>query len=334
MQPTIIVHVPGAGMIYLNGRFAGEADTRRPLFAPVCPSGALYLEYRPLAGDWEGMARRLVRSGGAPLAEPLGDAGGLRCVAWPGGALEVELCPTRRETEHFRLEGLPCVLSRGESTVLALNGVPVALPEGAGLPTLTRLDRAAALLGDVAEGGRYLAALAPDLSRQTGLVTADAIEPAGDGLFSAFATLGDAVGHARLEQWLVDGDGPRCVSCESAWAQGGPRWPDTAEGAMIAAVEAALAGLPEEAGGYLSPTLARERPLAAIADACDLCVPMKYPAPDPRPCVALVKQLNPHLAKVRPLYYKAEPAGGMQGPWMSGEVSANSDLSGCYIDYT
>ena len=36
MQPTIIIHVPGAGMIYLNGRFAGEATPQRPLFAPVC----------------------------------------------------------------------------------------------------------------------------------------------------------------------------------------------------------------------------------------------------------------------------------------------------------
>ena len=327
MQPTIICLVPAAGMIYLNGRFAGESAPQRPLFAPVCPSGALYVEYRPLEGDFDGLARRLVLSGGAPLAQSLADAGGLHCVAWPGGALELALAPDRHTVEHFLLEGLPCALTRGQETALSLNGVPVSLPEGAGLPTLLRLDGAAALLGDTVGGGRYLAALSADLSRQTGLLTADAIEPMDGGLFSAFAALGDTVGHARLEQWLADGDGLNCVSCESAWANGGPRWPDTAEGAMIAAVEAALAGLPGEAEGYLSPALAEKKPLANVAEACDLCVPMKYPAPDPRPCVGLVKQLNAHLATVRPLYYRAEATGGSQGRWTIGEI--NSDLSSC-----
>ena len=50
---------------------------------------------------------------------------------------------------------------------------------------------------------------------------------------------------------------------------------------------------------------------------------MKYPAPDPRPCVGLVKQLNPHLATVRPLYYRAEPTGGPQGRWMIGEMNTD-----------
>ena len=128
------------------------------------------------------------------------------------------------------------------------------------------------------------------------------------------------MGHGRLEQWLVDADGPRCVSAESAWARGGPRWPDTAEGAMIAAVEAVLAGLPAEAEGYLAPALAEKRPLAAIPDACDLCRPMKYPAPDPAPSVALIRQINPHLATARPLHYRAEATGGTQGGWLIGEV--------------
>ena len=315
MQPTIIVHVPAAGMIYLNGRFAGESVPGRPLFAPVCPGGALYIEYRPLEGDCDAMARRLVLSGGAPLAEPLAQAEGLYCVAWPGGALELALAPGRRTVERFLLEGLPCALTRGQETALSLNGVPISLPEDAGLPALLRLDGAAALLGDTADGGRYLASLTEDLSAQTGLMTADAIEPTDGGLFSAFAALGDTVGHARLEQWLVDGDGLSCVSCESSWAGGGPRWPDTAEGAMIAAVEAALADLPVEAEGYLSPALAQNRPLARMAQACDLCVPMKYPAPDATPCVALVKRVNDHLATVRPLRYRAEAVEGMQGRW-------------------
>ena len=225
MQPTIICVTPAAGMIYLNGRFAGETSPQRPLFAPVSPSGALYLEYVPLEGDWGAMARRLVLSGGMPLAEPLADAEGLCCVAWPGGALEVGLTPPRRVTEYFTLEGLPCAVSRGSSVALSLNGVPVALPAGAGLPRLLRLKDAAALVGESEGGEKYLAALAA------------------------------------------------------------------------------------------------ERPLAAVGEICDLCVPMQYAVPDARPCVGLLRALNDHLAAVRPLYYRAEPAPTPQSPWQIEAIS-------------
>lgn len=315
MQPTIICTAPVPGMIYLNGRFAGEASRERPLFAPVSPQGAVYLEYRPLAGDGAGLARRLVFSGGTPLAESFEDAEGLSCVAWPGGAMQVELAPADRSVERFALEGLPCDLRRGEETVLALNGVEVPLPQGAALPRLARLSGAAALAGDIAGGGQYLAVLSEDLSRFQGLLTADAIEFADGGLCTAIVSLGDSVGHGRLEQWLADARGLTRVSAENTWSQGAPRWPKTAEATMIAAVEAALAGLPAEAEGYLSPALAANRPLDALEEICELCVSMQYALPDARPCVGLLKSLNPHLAAVRPLYYKAAPGGGMQGPW-------------------
>ena len=315
MQPTIICTAPAPGMIYLNGRFAGEASRQRPLYAPVSPCGAAYLEYRPLTSAGRALARRCVFSGGAPMPDSLADAAGLSCVAWPGGVLEVEFAAAEAASEAFLLEGRPCELRRGVETALALDGLRVPLPEGATPPRLMRQNGAALLLGEVAGGGQYLAALSPDLSALWGTLAADAIEPADGGLISAVVSLGDSVGHARLEQWLADGGALRRVSAESAWSAGAPRWPTTAEGAMIAAVEAALAGLPAECEGYLSPALAAERPLAAIADACDLCVPMKYGAPDARPCVGLLRAENAHLAAVRPLYYRAEPSGGRQGPW-------------------
>lgn len=314
MQPTIICTAAEAGVIYINGRFAGEASRARPLLAPVGPAGAVYLEYRPLSGEGS-LARKLVFSGGAPLAEGLAEAAGLYCVAWPGGALEVEFARPRPEVEAFLLEGMPCELRRGEETALLLDGVPVALPEGAERPRLARLNGAAALLGEIAGGGQYLAALAGDLSRQTGLLAAQRIDPVDGGLVSVVVDLGDTVGHGLLEQWVVDGSGLSRASVQSVWAGGAPRWPRTAEDTMIAAVEAALAGQDAEAAGYLSPALARDAPLASIGEACDLCAPMKYGLPDARPCVALLSAVNDHLAVARPLYYRAEPVSHAQGAW-------------------
>ena len=314
MQPTIICSAPAPGVVYVNGRFAGEASRERPLFAPISPCGAVYLEYRPLDGRG-GLARKLVLSGGAPMDGSLADGEGVWCVAWPGGALEVEFALPRPSTECFLLEGMACALTRGEETTLALNGLVVSLPEGARRPALIRLDGAAALVGDIDGGGQYLAALNADMTAQAGLLTAARIDVPDGGLVSAIVDLGDSVGHGRLEQWLVDANGLSRVSAQSVWSAGAPRWPTTAEGAMIAAVEAMLAGQEDEAAGYMSPALAATSPLGAIDAICDVCVPMKYAPPDPRPCVGLVRAVNDHLAAVRPLYYAAAPCGGPQGAW-------------------
>ncbi len=315
MQPTVICTARVPGMICLNGRFAGEASAERPLFAPVSPGGPLYLEYRPLSAPDGALARRIVFSNGAPLAASLADAEGLCCVAWPGGALEVEISPPRRDEAVFSLEGLPCLLVRSEESVLTLNGVEIALPEGAGKPSLLRVPGAAALLGDIEGGGQYLAALTADLSAQTGLLTARRVDPVDGGMFSVVVAPGDSVGHGRLEQWLLDGNGLNRVSSEPVWSRGAPRWPSTAGETLIAAVEAALAGLADEAAGYLSPSLAASKPLDALAEVCDACVPMKYGLPDARPCAGLLKLENAHLATVRPLYCRAEETGDAQGPW-------------------
>lgn len=315
MQPTLICTARAAGMIYLNGRFAGEASRERPLFVPVSPCGALYLEYRPLSGNDAGFARRLVLSDGKPLPESLAVAEGVSCVAWPGGALEAELFSPRRATECFELEGAFGSITRGERTTLSLNGVELELPDGAGIPRLLRTEGAAALLGDVDGGGRYLAALTADLSEALGTVTADAIEPAGDGIFNAIVDTGDRVGHGRLEQWLVGAGGLTLAGSEGVWSHGAPRWPETAEDTVIAAIEAALEGLDAEADEYLSPAFAAARPLDAVREACELCAPMKYGLPDARPCVALLKAVNARLVAARPLYYLAAPSGGRQGPW-------------------
>ncbi len=314
MQPTIICTARAPGMIYINGRFAGEASTERPLMAPVSPSGAVYLEYRPLTGPGRALARRLVLSGGAPLADSVEGASGLNCVAWPGGALEVEFIAVECDAEPVIIDGVPGALRRGEETTLSLNGLTIPVPEGALPPRLIRQGGAALLLGDTLGGGQYLAALSPELTALLGTLSAEAIEPA-DGLISAVVDLKDSVGHGRLEQWLAEPHGLRRVSSEPVWNAGAPRWPETAEGAMIAAVEATLAGLGGECAGYLSPALASNAPLEAVAEVCDLCVPMKYGLPDARPCVGLLKAENDRLATVRPLYYRAEPVSSPQGAW-------------------
>ena len=51
MQPTLVLSAPHPGMVYIDGRFAGEVSDEHPLLRPVGVQGPVYLEYRPLSNS-------------------------------------------------------------------------------------------------------------------------------------------------------------------------------------------------------------------------------------------------------------------------------------------
>ena len=135
MQPTLILHAPKPGLIYINGRFAGEAGPDDPLLRPVTPRGAVYLEYRPLSGDCHSMARKLVFSGGEPLLPSAEEAENVDIVLWPGGEIEVELSPPppRGEPKPFHTNGRSFMLD-ADGRLLCEGRTLGALPPGAEVP--------------------------------------------------------------------------------------------------------------------------------------------------------------------------------------------------------
>ena len=316
MQPTLVLSAPHPGILYINGRFAGEVSHQNPLFRPVSAQGALYLDYRPLTNACLAMARRLVFSGGEPMAASADDAEDMNIVVWPGGVTEIEFeprpCPT--PVQRFQLFGHSLAFEP-ESLRLSCDGRSLCtLPEGAHAPELRRLKNGCALIGGCT-GGKYLLTTDESLGRQTGLLRASQLDIEADERIRAVNSASDLVGHATLETWRLAPEGLMLVSSEAAWAHGAPRWPTTAEDTARAAVEAALEGLEAEAENYLSPALRIQDPLHNIGEACDLCVKMRYAPPDARPCVGLLHLEGEHMARVRPLYYRASPSGCPQGPW-------------------
>ena len=314
MQPTLILRAPHPGLISINGRFAGEAGPDDPLIRPVQPRGAVYLEYRPLVSGCRSMARKLVFSGGEPMLRSMEEAEGVDIVIWPGGEVELELTPRsgRGEARRFQAAGRSFSLE-SDGRLTCEGRALAALPPGAEVPEYRSLPGGAALLGGC-EGGRYLLTADPDFRAQTGLLRAQRIDIEADGRIRAVSGRSDLVGHGTLEIWRLAPEGLTLVSSDTAWADGAPRWPKTAAETARAAVEAALAGLDGEAEGYLTEALRDRNPLGGIRDRCDLCVEMRYAPPDPRPCVGLLTLLGENLARVRPLYYRASPTGGLQGP--------------------
>ena len=316
MQPTLVLSANHPGLLYLNGHFAGEVSAETPLIRPASSRGAVYLDYRPFSNTRQPMARKLVFSGGAPLPESVEDAENLNVVLWPGSVTEVEISPecSHSALQHFQLGGHSFTLD-AENSHLACDGRHLCtLPGGAEIPELHPTPSGAVLIGRCS-GGKYLLSTDATFRSQTGFLIASQLDLEADGRIHTVVSPSDLVGHTTLESWRLTPEGLTLVSSEPAWSGGAPRWPRTPEETARAAVEATLAGLDAEAERYLSPALRSRLPLADIRERCDLCVEMKYAPPSPRPCVGLMRLEGERLGRVSPLYFRAAPSGGPQGPY-------------------
>ena len=309
MQPTLSINVPAPGMIYLNGRFSGEASPNAPLLAPVNAFGAVYLEYRPLEPGYFPMARKIVMSSGTPLADSLSED--VFAIRWPNAITEIELSPQehhRETTESLSLEGIPIRITRGEHSRIEINGLTCPFPRNAATPELHRRSGAVALTGSI-DSRRYILTLSPDLTRQTGFLQADRLDFESEDILRALTSKNDFAGHGILERWRLDSSGLQLISTESAWIDGTPRVPATPEETALAAVEAALLELFDEAEGFLSPALRAQHPLDSIGHSGSMCLPMKYGLPSGRNCVGLLQVESGSCAVIHPIHYQAERNG-------------------------
>ena len=316
MQPTLIFTAAHSGILYLNGHFAGELSPDAPLIRPAAAMGALIMEFHPLSDELRPMARRLVFSGGAPLQDALEQAEGLSCILWPEGVTELELSPAPYELrrQSFSLDGFHFLLEEGAQPRLLCEGRQLTtLPPDAQPPELRRLRDCLTLTGKCRDG-RYLICTDPALRGVTGFLQAQEIELQEDGRIRSLAASGDLTGHAVREDWQISAAGLQLLTATAAWEAGAPRWPQTPCETAIAAVEAEMAALHEEAEGYLSPTLRARNPLPEIAAACDLCIRLKYGGSG-TDAVGLLRLEGGNLARVTPLRFRAIPSECRSHPW-------------------
>lgn len=328
MQPVIAVLAREAGILYLNGHFAGEVDPQNALIRPIACRGPMILEYRPYSERFSPMTRRFVFSDGVPMPPSAEESEGMGIVVWSGNITEIELVPRLPQSGSRTFEAFGNVFSMENRRLYRGGRDLCALPDGASVPEPRNMPFGTALIGDCADG-RYLLTFADGFSAQTGALIAERIEIEPDGRVRSILNRGDTVGHGVLETWRCTESGLQPISSESVWIDGAPQWPKTPVETVQAYVEACLAGLDSEAEGYLSPTLRGRFSCESIRERCDLCVEMKYAPSEARPCVGLLKMSGEALAHVTPLYFRASASGGIQGAYTIEELtfadSANTD---------
>ena len=307
MQPIAIFTGSQPGLLHVNGRLAGEIAPEAPFFTPVTPQGNLYVEFFPYARGRLPVAARIAFQNSAPDSP----GAGLRCVHWPGNCCEIQLfSPPAFSPEgvYGMLDGTPVAVLPGETPLLRVAGNLLALPAGGKLPHLHLAGAGFHLYLGSADAGEYLACF--DENYQPVDVLAAGSVRLEEGSVRALTDLEDTVGHLRETLWQPTPEGFSLVRTDYHWANAGPAWPQTPEDTALALLEAALLGLTDEARGYAAPglTLPREGDGEAAMS-------LRYGAPQGRNAVGLLRAVSETLARVQPIYYRAEPQGGAQGPY-------------------
>lgn len=305
MQPMLAVTAPVPGLLCISGRPAAEICADAPAFVPVAPFGPVVLEYRPFEPGWLPAARRIVFSGGRPMADSLTED--LFALCWPDGVTEIEFSPRALpifSVETFLIGTTPCRIARCEKTFLELPSLACALPDGAQKPSLTRAGECALLMGS-AGSKRYALALSGDLTAELGLLRAPEIEMESETVLRTLEPRGGVTGGTLIRRWQLGPHGLEALDAECILDR--QVAPASAEEAILAALEAALDGDGARLNRLCTGNCADE--ISAIAREGSLCLPMKY-ALCSEPCVGLLTQARANFARVRRVLYAAERFGG------------------------
>ena len=295
MQPVAVITSPASGILYINGRIAGETGPDVALTIPLTPNGAIYMQLFPFGRRYRPGAYRLDLKNGEISANAADDT--CRILIWPGHIIEISLMPLTAvpaESEYSILDGIPAAILRGEASLLRIGQNSVALPESASLPDNHIKLNGANLYTGRAGDRAYIALFNSDDLTPINAITADRITIAEGKIITA-TELKDAADHLRIDTYEPTGDSLKIVSTSIS----ARHVPETAESTAIAAAEAALLGLSKELDEYLQPDSSLDT--ANI----DGVLPMKYCIPGIQTAIGLLKRITPFAAQVTPQYYTA-----------------------------
>ena len=324
MQPILLIESRAPGLLYVNGQFCGELTQPQPF--PARPDARALIELRPLGMEALPMACALTLRAGR--VQPHGQEG-VYCVQWPDGVAQVELRPQpwpgrMQAARTALLQGLEAVACGGEAALFRDGEPAMPLPRGARELTARELDGGALAVQGACDAGAFACVVPPPGGRigegAAALVTAHSLRWEGANVLRAVVGGEDAVGHGELREYRAGPDGLRLVSSQPVWAQGVPRWPQSAQETLRAYLEAVQLGLRAEAEGYLAAPHA-----APALERFDAVTPLRYPlvrAPERLPlAMGLLSVVEPGLARVAAVCARARAVNGRQGGYALEEVA-------------
>lgn len=314
MQPILLIESGTPGLLYVNGQFCGELTEPQPF--PSWPDGRALIEYRPLGRCAPPMACALSLKDG--LLQPHGQEG-VFCVQWPDGVAQVELRPQRLEGAANQADigcGLSLLSREGSAAIAREGDVLQPLPPGARDVSVKPGDAGGAVVTGRCAAGMFVCVVPPPGGNigesASGFLLARTVKWECADLVQAVSGGDDAVGHGMLSEYRVDAQGLHLLSAQPVWADGAPRWPQSAQETLRAYLEARHAGLDAEAKGYLSsPGVGGELP------PFDVVLPLRYPLCRPPAgyplAMGVMRVQEAGLACVTAVCARARESHGRQG---------------------
>lgn len=317
MHAVLSVSAAHRGIVYINGRLAGEVGEKMPAVMPVGQFGPVYVQLFPFGGQTPPASARLTLSGGLPVPNSLeGDCADV--IGWPDGLIEIELTAGGTAFEQYTLEldEVSVLVDRGGARFTSPIGSYLhSLPTTGGC-SLKRHDRGYLLSGSSPLGNDVALLVSPDCSRTLFIAEGDSIEYlSADDAFSVISELNDLTGHIAVQRWEWTGDEYQAAESTVGFANGVPRQPSSPEETALAAAQAAILGMADEAAGYISEA-DRQKVTAVLDEAASYGGAVRLPRPpiDGRPAIGLLREESEGISRVFPLYYGAE-ADGSTGYW-------------------
>lgn len=316
MQSVLMIRAHAGGVVYLNGRMAGEVNREHPLTLPVSPNGTILLELRPFQVGYLPLTARFSLARGEPRL-PHPDPR-IYAACWPDALIELELRPERipapaqilfREngTGFSYIDACPPVLRCDTDSASFFH----TLPDGALPPVPRPFSSARLLTGLLQSSDQYALLLSDDASRLLCTLVGRNISVLPDNSSVRFLRpLGDTAGHAFLETWSDTADGWACTWSEPMWADGMPIRPQTPADTALAAIEAAQLHLMGEAASYCSPRFSSSDVLSQLAE-YDGCTRLRVPLQDGSDAVGVTKLEN-GILRVVPVRYTASRGAAWQ----------------------
>lgn len=320
MPPTLVLIVSVPGMVYVNGRFAGEATPDRPLTLPVSPYGGLYIEFRPLVAGFESKAFKAVLSGGQLMADSLCEDAGIFALQWPGPVLEIEISTFKPEIHFLTIENHPCLMVKNGKTRLFINTLTLTLPDGAEIPRIIHSENIPMLLGNISNGGQYLMTFDRDFTHPTGTLIADQIDFPDALTLQARQLHRDRLNHGQMDTFKVTPSGLERLASEPFRPSGAPLWPQVPKDILLAGFEALLGHYDSEIESLFVPELFNRLSRSSLESYFDLCLPIRYMPADPRPCIGLMKLENAVCGRVFPLHGHLRTTSDPQLPFQIDDI--------------
>ena len=258
MQPILLIESRAPGLLYVNGQFCGELTEPQPF--PARPDARALIELRPLGhgGAADGLradaargARAAARTGGRILRAVAGRRGA-------GGAAAAALAGAHAGRAHGAFAGAGGRrMRRGGGALCATGSRRRPCRAARGSLCARALDGGALAVQGACDAGAFACVVPPPGGRigegAAALVTAR-IACAGRGRTCcarswAARTPSGTVNCASTARGRTGCGSSRA---QPVWAQGVPRWPQSAQETLRAYLEAVRLGLRAEAEGYLA----------------------------------------------------------------------------------